>query len=135
MNTGKTIFSQVMEFLPLYEFHKCVQHYQGDYKVQSFSCMDQFLSMAFAQLTYRESLRDIESCLRFMRPKLYHMGFRGQISRNTLANANNQRDWHIYADFAQVTIFNKTYILQALTETKLIDKDDRNDNQLELFKL
>ena len=104
MNTGKTIFSQVMEFLPLYEFHKCVQHYQGDYKVQSFSCMDQFLSMAFAQLTYRESLRDIESCLRFMRPKLYHMGFRGQISRNTLANANNQRDWHIYADFAQVLI-------------------------------
>ena len=104
MNTGKTIFSQVMEFLPLYEFRKCVQHYQGDYKVLSFSCMDQFLCMAFAQLTYRESLRDIESCLRFMQPRLYHMGIRGLVSRNTLANANNQRDWHIYADFAQVLI-------------------------------
>ena len=104
MNTGKTIFSQVMEFLPLYEFRKCVQRYQGDYKVQSFSCMDQFLCMAFAQLTCRESLRDIESCLRFMQPKLYHMGIRGQVSRNTLANANNQRDWRIYADFAQVLI-------------------------------
>ena len=93
-----------MEFLPLYEFHKCVQRYQGDYKARSFSCMDQFLSMVFAQLTYRESLRDIESCLRFMRPKLYHMGFRGSISKSTLADANNQRDWHIYADFAQVLI-------------------------------
>lgn len=104
MNTGKTIFSQIMEFLPLYEFRKCVERYQGDYKVKSFSCLDQFLCMAFAQLTYRESLRDIESCLRFMQPKLYHMGFRGQISRNTLSNANNQRDWHIYADLAQVLI-------------------------------
>lgn len=104
MNTGKTIFSQVMEFLPLYEFRKCVWRYQGDYKVQSFSCMDQFLCMAFAQLTYRESLRDIESCLRSMRLKLYHMGFRGSISKSTLADANNQRDWHIYADFAQVLI-------------------------------
>lgn len=104
MNTGKTIFSQVMEFLPLYEFRKCVARYHGDYKVLSFSCMDQFLCMAFAQLTYRESLRDIESCLRFMQAKLYHMGIRGLVSRNTLANANNQRDWHIYADFAQVLI-------------------------------
>ena len=104
MNTGKTIFSQVMEFLPLYEFHKCVARYHGDYKVLSFSCIDQFLCMAFAQLTYRESLRDIESCLRFMQPKLYHMGIRGLVSRNTLANANNQRDWHIYADFAQILI-------------------------------
>jgi len=104
MNTGKTIFSQIMEFLPLYEFHKCIQRYHGEYKVQSFSCLDQFLCMAFAQLTYRESLRDIESCLRFMQPKLYHMGLRSQVSRNTLANANNQRDWHIYADLAQVLI-------------------------------
>lgn len=104
MNTGKTIFSQVMEFLPLYEFRKCVARYQGDYKVLSFSCMDQFLCMAFAQLTHRESLRDIETCLRFMQPKLYHMGIRALVSRNTLANANNQRDWHIYADFAQVLI-------------------------------
>jgi hypothetical protein len=104
MNTGKIIFSQVMEFLPLYEFRKCVARYHGDYKVLSFCCMDQFLCMAFAQLTYRESLRDIEACLRFMQPKLYHMGIRARVSRNTLANANNQRDWRIYADFAQVLI-------------------------------
>jgi Domain of unknown function (DUF4372)/Transposase DDE domain len=104
MNTGKTIFSQIMEFLPIYEFRKCVAQYQGDYKVLSFSCMDQFLCMAFAQLTYRESLRDIESCLRFMQSKLYHMGIRALVSRNTLANANNQRDWRIYADFAQILI-------------------------------
>ncbi len=105
MNTGKTVFSQVMEFLPLYEFRKCVERYQGDYKVKSFSCMDQFLCMAFAQLTYRESLRDIEACLRSMRSKLYHMGIRGQVSRSTLADANDNRDWHIYADFAQVLIY------------------------------
>ena len=104
MNTGKTIFSQVMEFLPLYEFRKCVARYQGDYKVQSFSCMDQFLCMSFAQLTHRESLRDIQTCLRFMQPKLYHMGIRGWISKSTLADANENRDWHIYADFAQVLI-------------------------------
>jgi hypothetical protein len=104
MNTGKTIFSQVMEFLPLYEFRKCVERYQGDYKVKSFSCTDQFLCMAFAQLTYRESLRDIEACLRSMRGKLYHMGIRGQVSRSTLADANDNRDWHIYADFAQLLI-------------------------------
>ncbi len=104
MNIGKTVFSQVMEFLPLYEFRKCVERYQGDYKVQSFSCIDQFLCMAFAQLTYRESLRDIEACLRSMRGKLYHMGIRGQVSKSTLADANDKRDWHIYADFAQVLI-------------------------------
>jgi hypothetical protein len=104
MNTGKTVFSQVMEFLPLHEFRKCVERYQGDYKVQKFSCMDQFLCMAFAQLTYRESLRDIESCLRSMQTKLYHMGFRGSVSRSTLADANENRDWRIYADFAQVLI-------------------------------
>jgi hypothetical protein len=104
MHTGKTIFSQVMDFLPLHEFRKCVKRYQGDYKVKSFSCMDQFLCMAFAQLTYRESLRDIESCLRSMQNKLYHMGIRSQVSRNTLANANNIRNWRIYADFAQILI-------------------------------
>jgi len=104
MNTGKTVFSQIMEFLPLYEFRKCVERYQGDYKVKSFSCMDQFLCLAFAQLTFRESLRDIEACLRSMQSKLYHMGIRGRVSRNTLSNANNQRDWHIYADFAQILI-------------------------------
>ena len=104
MNTGKTVFSQVMDFLPVYEFQKCVCRYQGNYKVQSFSCMDQFLCMAFAQLTFRESLRDIESCLRSMHRKLYHMGIRGRISKSTLSDANENRDWHIYADFAQVLI-------------------------------
>ncbi len=104
MNTGKTIFSQAMEFLPLYEFRKCVARYNGDHKIQNFSCTDQFLCMAFAQLTYRESLRDIESCLRFMRSKLYHMGIRSRISKSTLADANENRDWRIYADFAQVLI-------------------------------
>ena len=105
MYCGKMIFAQVMEFLPLHEFHKCVQRYQGHYKVKSFSCLDQFLCMAFAQLTYRESLRDIEVCLRAMNSKLYHMGIRsGQISRATLAKANENRDWRIYADFAQVLI-------------------------------
>jgi hypothetical protein len=104
MNTGKTVFSQLMEFLPLHQFRKCVQRYKGDYKVQSFSCMDQFLCMAFAQLTFRESLRDIEVCLRTMQSKLYHMGIRGKVSRTTLARANENRDWRIYADFAQVLI-------------------------------
>jgi hypothetical protein len=104
MNSGKIVFSQVMEFLPLHEFRKCVKRYDGEYKVKSFSCMDQFLCMAFAQLTYRESLRDIESCLRSMRTRLYHMGIRGKISKSTLADANENRDWHIYADFAQVLI-------------------------------
>lgn len=104
MNSGQTIFSQLMEFLPSYDFRQCVKRYNGNYKVKSFSCWDQFLSMAFAQLTYRESLRDIQACLRVAQNKLYHMGFRGKISRNTLANANQVRDWRIYADFAQVLI-------------------------------
>jgi hypothetical protein len=93
-----------MDFFPLLEFHRCVERYRGDYKVQSFSCLDQFLALAFAQLTYRESLRDIEACLRSMQPRLYHMGFRSEVARNTLANANEQRDWRIYADVAQVLI-------------------------------
>lgn len=104
MNTGRTVFAQVMDFLPLPEFRRCVDRYRGDYKVQSFSCLDQFLSLAFAQLTYRESLRDIEACLRAMQPRLYHMGIRGMVSRNNLAHANQQRDWRIYADFARVLI-------------------------------
>ncbi|MBI5449664.1 IS4 family transposase [Candidatus Gottesmanbacteria bacterium] len=104
MNEGKTVFSQVMEFLPMYEFRKCVERYRGDYKVLSFSCFDQFLCMAFAQMTFRESLRDIQACLRSKKNKLYHMGIRGQVSRNTLSNANNQRDWRIYADFAMILI-------------------------------
>src|ERR1700736_6675052 len=104
MNAGKSIFSQLMDFLPAAEFRRCVERYKGDYKLQSFSCWDQFLCLAFAQLTYRESLRDIEACLRAQQPKLYHMGFRGQVSRNTLAHANEHRDWRNYADFAQVLI-------------------------------
>lgn len=104
MNSGKTIFSQLMEFLPSTEFRQCVERYNGNYKLQSFSCWDQFLCMAFAQLTYRESLRDIEACLRSAGSKLYHMGFRGRVSRNTLAHANSVRDWRIYADFAQALI-------------------------------
>ena len=101
MNTGRTVFSQLMDFLPLRDFRKCVARYRGNYKVQRFSCLDQFRSMAFAQLTYRESLRDIEVCLRAMQSKLYHMGIRGRVSRSTLADANERRDWRIYADFAQ----------------------------------
>ena len=104
MPITQTVFSQLMDILPLYEFRKCVQRYQGDHKVQSFSCLDQYLCMAFAQLTYRESLRDIETCLRSMQPKLYHMGIRGRVARSTLADANEKRDWQIYADFAQVLI-------------------------------
>jgi hypothetical protein len=104
MIPGKTIFAQLMDFLPTYEFHQCVQRYHGHYKMKSFSCWDQFLCMAFAQLTYRESLRDIEACLRSAQQKLYHMGIRGKVSRNTLAHANQVRDWRIYADFAQILI-------------------------------
>ena len=104
MNSGKIIFSQIMEFLPSYEFRLCVNRYRGQYKIKSFSCWDQFLCMCFAQLTYRESLRDIQACLRGNQQKLYHMGFRGNISRNTLAHANQVRDWRIYADFAHVLI-------------------------------
>lgn len=104
MNSGKTIFSQLIDFLPAQDFRLCVERYEGNYKLQSFSCWDQFLCMAFAQLTYRESLRDIEACLRSAGTKLYHMGIRGRVSRNTLANANQVRDWRIYADFAQILI-------------------------------
>ena len=93
-----------MDFLPIYEFHQCVQRYHGHYKMKSFSCWDQFLCMAFAQLTDRESLRDIEACLRSAQRKLYHMGIRSKVSRNTLAHANQLRDWRIYADFAQILI-------------------------------
>jgi Domain of unknown function (DUF4372) len=92
MNDGKTVFSQLFEFLPLYKFRKYVRTYRGEYKVLSFSCLDQFLCMASAQLTLRESLRDIDTCLRTVRPKSYHMGARGGISRNTLAHANENRD-------------------------------------------
>jgi len=104
MYTGKLVFSQVMEHLPVHEFQKCVGRYRGDYKSRGFSCRDQFLCMSFAQLTFRESLRDIEACLRSVPEKLYHLGFRGRIARSTLADANETRDWRIYADFAQSLI-------------------------------
>ena len=104
MNFERTVFSQVMDFLPLKKFRKCAARYKGQHQVKKFSCLDQYLCMAFAQLTYRESLRDIEACLRAMGPKLYHTGFRGRISRSTLADANEKRDWRIYADFAQALI-------------------------------
>ena len=104
MDNGRTIFSQLTDFLPQPEFRKCVARYRGNHKIQSFTCWDQFLCMTFAQLTYRESLRDIQACLRVSGRKLYHMGIRGKVSRNTLANANKTRDWRIYADFAQVLI-------------------------------
>jgi len=104
MNLGRTIFTQLMDHLPCYEFHKCVARYRGDYQQKTFSCWDQFLSMAFAQLTYRESLRDIEACLRSISGKLYHMGFRSHVARSTLADANESRDWRIFADFAHVLI-------------------------------
>jgi hypothetical protein len=104
MDTRQPVFAQLMEFLPRYDFQQCVQRYNGQYKIKSFSCWNQFLCMAFAQLTYRESLRDIEVCLRSAQRNLYHMGFRGKVSRNTLAHANKVRDWRIYADFAQILI-------------------------------
>ena len=102
MNVGRTVFSQLMDLFPLTEFRRLVAPYGGERKVQSFSCLDQFLCMAFAPLTYRESLRDIEVCLRSLQSRLYHAGFRGLVSRNTLANANEQRDWQIYAGLGQV---------------------------------
>jgi len=104
MNSGKSIFAQLMDFLPSKSFQRCVKRYQGDHKLKTFSCWDQFLCMTFAQLTYRESLRDIEACLRAQQTKLYHLGIRGKVSRNTLAHANSVRDWRIYADFGQVLI-------------------------------
>src|SRR5712664_1680228 len=100
MNQGQLVFAQLMQHLPLTTLRRCVARYAGEHKVKRFSCLDQYLCMAFAQLTYRESLRDIEACLRAQIVKLYHMGIRGRVSRNTLANANSVRDWRIYAHFA-----------------------------------
>jgi len=101
MHTGKLVFAQLTEYLPLSTFRRCVARYAGEHKIKRFTCLEQFLCLAFAQLTYRESLRDIEACLRAQRDKLYHMGIRSHISRSTLADANEVRDWRIYADFAQ----------------------------------
>ena len=104
MYTGRLVFSQLMDFLPMEQFRRCVNRYHGNHYIKSFSCLDQFLCMSFAQLSYKESLRDIESCLRAMENKLYQMGIRANISRSTLADANENRDWRIYADFAQVCV-------------------------------
>jgi len=104
MNAGRIVFSQLLDFMPRREFKKCVERYHGNYRTRTFSCLDQFLCMAFAQLTSRESLRDIETCLRAVQKKLYHAGLRGKVSRNTLAKANENRPWQIYADFAQILI-------------------------------
>lgn len=104
MHAGRFVFSQLMDFLPKYEYDKCVRRYRGNHRVRTFSCYDQFLCMAFAQLTYRESLRDIVTCLEVLKPKLFHVGIRGNVSRSTLADANENRDWRIYADFAQILI-------------------------------
>jgi hypothetical protein len=101
MHEGRLIFAQLMDFIHQRDFDDSVERYHGNYRVRDFSCRDQFLAMAFAQLTYRESLRDIETCLNAVQPKLYHAGFRGKVSRSTLGDANKRRDWHIYADFAQ----------------------------------
>jgi len=112
MNQGKLVFAQLMQHLPLTTFRRCVARYHGEFKVQSFSCLDQFLCMTFAQLTYRESLRDIAICLRAQRSKLYHFGIRSTVARNTLAHANAVRDWRIYADFAQslIAIARRLYV-------------------------
>ena len=104
MRIGRMVFSQLTDFLPKKQFDRCVRLHQGNYRTKTFSCFDQYLCMAFAQLTYRQSLRDIETCLRAMQPKLYHCGIRGKVSRTTLARANENRDWRIYAEFAQVLI-------------------------------
>ena len=122
MYAGQYVFAQVMDFLPLHIFRRCVARYNGEYRIQQFSCLDQYLCLAFAQLTWRESLRDIEACLRAQSSKLYHLGFRSAIARNTLANANAVRDWRIYADFAQhlIAIARQLYIHDPLA----IELDD-----------
>jgi hypothetical protein len=123
MYTGKLIFSQVMDFMPLQIFRRCVAKYRGNFKIRKFTCLDQLLCMAFAQITYRESLRDIEVCLRSQNNKLYHMGIRGNICRSTLADANEKRDWRIYAELAQSLIetaralYSKDTFIEELDET------------------
>ena len=104
MYSGTTVFAQVMKFMPEYEFHKCVDHYKGDYRIRKLPCREHFLVMSFAQLTGRKSLRDIENCLSAFSDKLYHSGISKPVSRSTLADANEKRDWRIYADFAQILI-------------------------------
>ena len=105
MNTGQIVFSQLIDFLPKHHFDRCVRQYQGNYRTKTFSCFDQYLCMAFAQITYRQSISDIETCLRAMQPKLYHCGIRGKVSRNTLAKANENRDRRIYKAISIILVF------------------------------
>jgi hypothetical protein len=104
MYEGRTVFSQTLDFLPRKPFRRCVQRYGGNYRIRSFTCYEQFLCMAFAQLTYRDSLRDTVLCLRALQKKLHHVGIQSKVSRSTLADANENRDWRIYGDFAQILI-------------------------------
>jgi len=104
MHMGRILFAQLLDFVPRHEFNRCARRYRGNHRLRTFSCWDQFVCMAFAQLTGRESLRDIETCLRALHPKLYHAGIRGHVARSTMADANETRDWRIYADFAQILI-------------------------------
>ena len=128
MNQSQTIFAQIMSYLPRHSFRKCVNKYHGNYKVRSFSCWEQYLVMAFAQLTYRESLRDIETCLRAMKNKLYHSGLQSNISRSTIADANEKRDWRIYADFALILI---NQAKELYRDEKLFDELDATIYRLE----
>jgi len=132
MNTGKTVFTQLQKHLPLHQFRRCVKRYGGNHKVQSFTCLDQYLCLFFAQLTYRESLRNITTCLLGMQNKLYHMGLRRTIARSTLADANENRDWRIYQDFAHILIYvflcfhgqNSVHTNKLLSMHKLLDLRD-----------
>jgi hypothetical protein len=139
MYVGKLIFSQVMDFIPTHIFRRCVARYQGNSNVKSFTCLDQFLCMAFAQITYRESLRDIEACLRAQSHKVYHMGIRGKVSRSTLADANEERDWRIYADLAMALIgiarklYQQEKFLEELDETVYAFDSTTIDLCLSLF--
>ena len=119
MNIGKTVFAQLMSFLPTYEFNKCVEKYKGNHRVRNFTCKEHFYVMGFAQLTYRESLRDIESCLTAFSNKLYHSGIKQPVPKSTLAEANESRDWRIYADYAQVLIKEARHLYEKDNEFKL----------------
>ena len=122
MYTGRLIFSQIMDFMPMHTFRRLVARYRGNYKIKSFTCLDQYLCMAFAQITCRESLRDIEACLRAQSHKIYHMGIRGRVSRSTLSDTNEQRDWRIYADLAGSLIAKARQLYH--TETFLAELDE-----------
>jgi hypothetical protein len=131
MFTGRLVFSQVMDFMPLPVFRRCVAKYQGDFKVRKFSCLDQYLCMAFAQITYRESLRDTVTCLRSQSNKLYHMGICGNVRRSTIADANELRDWRIYAELTHALIATAR---DLITDRDCASKPAPSYNQLKLFE-